>query len=116
MEKLRKEINKLKECSCEVIEKHKEVLGICPVCKNGHIARNKAGYGCSEWKNGCKFFIRAEIAGKKITIAQVKKLITKGKTDVIRGFRSKSGKPFDAALTLKDENIKFLSSSKGKDV
>ena len=27
----------------------------CPVCGKGHIIKGNAAYGCSEWKNGCKF-------------------------------------------------------------
>ncbi len=27
----------------------------CPLCGKGHIIRGKAAYGCSEWKNGCKW-------------------------------------------------------------
>lgn len=27
----------------------------CPVCGKGHIIKGKTAYGCSEWKNGCKF-------------------------------------------------------------
>ena len=28
---------------------------LCPVCGKGHIIKGNAAYGCSEWKNGCKF-------------------------------------------------------------
>ena len=27
----------------------------CPVCGKGHIIKGNAAYGCSEWRNGCKF-------------------------------------------------------------
>lgn len=27
----------------------------CPVCHTGHIVKGKTAYGCSNWKNGCKF-------------------------------------------------------------
>lgn len=27
----------------------------CPLCKQGHIMKGNAAYGCSEWKNGCDF-------------------------------------------------------------
>lgn len=27
----------------------------CPVCKKGNIIKGHTAYGCSEWKNGCKF-------------------------------------------------------------
>ncbi|MBQ3885208.1 MAG: topoisomerase C-terminal repeat-containing protein [Ruminococcus sp.] len=43
------------------------------------------------------------IAGKSISAAQVKKLITKKKTDLIKGFKGKSGKEFNAYLILKND-------------
>ncbi|WP_242842591.1 DNA topoisomerase [Clostridium tyrobutyricum] len=84
-----------------------ESLGACPVCKIGKIASNKSGYGCSRWKEGCKFFIGKQIAGKNITESIVKKLITGKSTGVIKGFKSKAGKSFDAVLILKDGKVNF---------
>ena len=43
------------------------------------------------------------IAEKNISAAQAKKLIGKRKTDLIKGFKSKSGKEFNAYLILKDD-------------
>lgn len=40
------------------------------------------------------------MAGKDISEAQVKELLTNGKTATIRGFRSKAGKKFDARITF----------------
>ena len=30
---------------------------ICPICKKGQITENQKAFGCSEWRNGCKFTI-----------------------------------------------------------
>jgi DNA topoisomerase-3 len=30
---------------------------ICPVCGKGHIIKGKNAYGCSNWKEGCKFVL-----------------------------------------------------------
>ena len=46
---------------------------------------------CIGWK---------QIAGKKLSKTQVAKLIKEGKTGKISGFKSKSGKEFEAALKL----------------
>jgi DNA topoisomerase-3 len=83
-------------------------LGKCPKCKIGDIKENKSGYGCSCYNNAespCSFFVSATILGKKITAAQIKKLIKHGKTDVIKGFVSKNDKMFDAAIAF-DDNYK----------
>ena len=56
------------------------------------------GYGCGNYKkdkSGCNFNI-GEIAGMVIPEEQVRKLIENGITDTIRGFKSKTGRKFDA--------------------
>ncbi|AYD39755.1 type IA DNA topoisomerase [Clostridium fermenticellae] len=84
-----------------------EGLGICPVCGKGKVKENKSGYGCSRWKEGCKFFVGNKIAGKKISEAMVKKLIKDKKTKIMKGFRSKSGKDFEAALKVENGKVVF---------
>lgn len=90
----------------------------CPICKIGDVIKGKDNYFCSNYKEGCKFQIR-EILGKKLTEAQVKKLVTTGKTGIIKGFVSnRTGKSFDAALVLgEDGNLNFeFGTSSGKKV
>ena len=86
----------------------KEVLGKCPNC-GADVVKNKKGYGCSNWQNGCKFQIwDTPICGKKLTEANIKQLLEKGETNLIRGFTSKTGKNFNAKLEIvKDENGKL---------
>ncbi|MEG1644059.1 MAG: DNA topoisomerase 3 [Bacteroidales bacterium] len=38
-------------------DKEKPKIVKCPICKNGTIIKGNTAYGCSEWKNGCKFKI-----------------------------------------------------------
>ncbi|WP_022669439.1 type IA DNA topoisomerase [Desulfospira joergensenii] len=80
---------------------------LCPECKKGHIFENKKAFGCSEYKEGCKFVIWKEIAGKTLTMAQVKQLIETGKTGYISGFTSSKGKSFSAYLVLRGGKIEF---------
>lgn len=87
----------------------KRKIGIpCPVC-GGELVTTPFGYGCSNYKsdkNGCNFNL-GEICGIALTEEQVKQLLTEGHTQTIRGFKSKTGKKFDAVLTFsKDENGK----------
>ncbi|MDQ1090432.1 type IA DNA topoisomerase [Siphonobacter sp. SORGH_AS_1065] len=80
----------------------------CPICQKGQILLKKSFWGCSEYSKGCKFSISAEIASKKLTEAQIKKLCEKGKTDVIKGFySSKTNTTFDAALEIKGDKVYF---------
>lgn len=90
----------------EDVQDQKEKL-ICPLCKEGYIFKNSKAYSCSNWKNGCKFTVWREIAGKDITENMVKMLITKGKTNLIKGFKSKKNTSFDAYLVFKNNKIDF---------
>lgn len=99
-----------------VFDFENEMIGVlagvnCPVC-GGFIAKTPFGYGCKNYKkdgSGCNFSI-GTVGGKKLTESVVKKLLTDGKSDIIEGFRAKSGKSFAAALKLeevKEENGKL---------
>jgi DNA topoisomerase-3 len=57
------------------------------------------------------------ISDKQLSDGQITELLTKGKTAVIKGFKSKVGKAFNAALKF-DENYRvvfdFLEKQAGK--
>ncbi len=84
--------------------RERELLGKCPLCSSDVVEYPKS-YGCIGYKDGCKFVIWKEIAGKKISPAQAKTLLTNRKTGVIKGFKSKSkeGNKFDAALVIDNQ-------------
>ena len=52
----------------------------CPRCKQGQLISGKRGWGCSRWREGCSFVVWFESAGKRLTEAQLRDLVTKGKT------------------------------------
>lgn len=87
-----------KEVKVQINAEKRESLGICPKCGKGQIFEGKKSYGCSEWKQGCDFMIWKTIAGKKISISVVKRIITKKSTKLLKGFTSKKGSKFDARL------------------
>jgi DNA topoisomerase len=78
-------------------------LGQCPLCKKGSVREGTKAYGCTEYKNGCNFTIWKEIASKKLTKKNVEDLLNKGETSLIKGFKSKAGKDFEAYLYLDEE-------------
>jgi len=88
-------------------EKKSHNKGTCPCCKKGEMVDRKTFIGCSEYKNGCKFSINRSIAGKKLTEKNIKDLLEKGRTTKIKGFKSKSGKTFEAALVIKEGKVFF---------
>lgn len=75
---------------------------VCPAC-GGALRKNSFGYGCVNFRkddpNSCRFSI-GQIAGKSLSVANVKQLLTEKKTETLRGFKSKNGKKFDACLIL----------------
>jgi DNA topoisomerase III len=84
------------------------VYGSCPKCEKGKIIDTAKAYSCSEWKaSNCSFAVWKEMAQKQITEAQVKKLIKDGETAIIKGFKSRDGNPFDAAIQLVNGEVKF---------
>ena len=89
-------------------------IGICPRCSKKIIALPKS-YSCESGKDGCGFVIWKTIAGKEITPTQAEKLLTKGKTDLMKGLVGKSGKKFDARLKLNKSTsvIEFEFDNKG---
>ena len=76
---------------------------VCPKCRAGVLARKPGAsfWGCSRFREGCGFTVNGTVAGKEITEAQLKQLISaKRRTRVMKGFKSKAGKSFDAMLVL----------------
>lgn len=79
---------------------------VCPKCHAGLLSQKpgQAFYGCGRFREGCTFTLQTVVAQKKLTASQVRELVLKQKTKVIRGFKSKAGKAFDAALVLEPGN------------
>ena len=80
-------------------------ISSCPACKEGVVRETPKAFGCSRWRQGCKFTIWKKLAGKTLTAHQVQQLLAGKKTRKLKGFRSKKGKKFDAALEL-DERFR----------
>ena len=78
----------------------------CPCCSS-EVVKSTYGFRCAgydrEKEDGCKFSI-GTMGGRELTEAQLKELLTNGRTSTIYGFKSKSNKKFDARIALnKDE-------------
>ena len=81
-------------------------IGTCPLCSKPIVEQEKS-FNCVGWKAGCKFTVWKTIAGKRIQSRTVKKLLSDGKTSVLKGFKSKSGKSFEAALKLENGEVRL---------
>jgi DNA topoisomerase III len=79
-------------------------IAACPQCKKGVVRETPKGAGCNRWKEGCKFTIWREQHGKKLSDNQIRELVLKGRTKVIKGFKKKDGSgTYEARLVLNDE-------------
>lgn len=99
------QVKKQGKVSIQVEEKNNLTASIpCPnVNCSGNIIEGKKGYGCTNWKNGCKFTIWKIQYGKKLSSKNISDLIKTGKTAFLK-FKSKTNRPFEARLLLKDRN------------
>lgn len=88
------------------VSQQEESIGKCPSC-NGQMVDKGTFYGCTEYRHGCKVTISKKIAGKTITKTNIKKLLKDGKTNIIKGFKSKKGKTFDAYLKWDNSQSKI---------
>jgi DNA topoisomerase-3 len=84
-----------------------KAIADCPLC-NGKIIETAKAYSCSEWRNGCKMTIWKTVAHKKITPAMAKKLLSKGETGLLKGFKSGKGTEFEANLKLVSGKVEMV--------
>lgn len=92
----------------------KRVLGIasekCPKCKNGNILKGNSAYGCSEFKKTCDFVIPFKYEGKTISEKQYIRLLQKGCTVNLKGFKINNVSV--EGLIRFDENYKLILEPK----
>lgn len=86
----------------------------CPKCGIGRILLYPKVAKCDN--PDCGLVIFRNKSDKQLTDKQVTELVTAKKTGVIKGFKSKAGKPFDASLAFDNQfNVVFVfPEKKGK--
>ncbi len=92
----------------------------CPCCGKGKIKHSPKSAFCTnnKYNNGdCNFYLPKTIAQKKLTEKQIETLLVKGETTVLKGFISKLGNKFDAALKINKETVRvdMIFPAKEKD-
>ncbi len=83
-----------------------EKFGDCPLCKSP-VVEGAKGYGCCNWKNGCKFIVWKQVAQRPVSADEARVLLEKGETEQLDGFKSKAGKEFSAKLKIKGDKVQF---------
>jgi DNA topoisomerase III len=83
-----------------------EELCPCPKCSHGTIRIGQANYACDNGE--CKFRgLGKNICKREISVAEAKKILTEGKSDLFDDFTSKRGRPFPAYLVLEANKVGF---------
>lgn len=82
-------------------------IGTCPICSKGSIQDKGKFYGCAEFQNGCSFALPKTFCGKKLSDAMIRKILTSGRTGLLKGFKSKKGKSFQAYLQIENGKLTF---------
>ncbi|WP_412985074.1 DNA topoisomerase 3 [Pontimicrobium sp. IMCC45349] len=86
----------------------------CPKCTQGTIIKGSTAYGCSTFKNGCDLRLPFEFSGKKISENQFTRLLQKGSTVNLKGFKTDTGK-IEGLLRF-DDNFNLVLEPKVKPI
>jgi DNA topoisomerase-3 len=79
----------------------------CPKCTKGIVVKGNARYGCSQYNSGCDFAVPFVFMDKKISDNQVKRLVEKGSTVKLKGFKSSDGKVDGMIVIGEDKQLLF---------
>lgn len=80
----------------------------CPFCGKGEVRENAKAFGCTNWKDGCKFTVWKTTLGKTMTLAIVKELVSMKQTKLMKGFKKKDGTEMSEArlvLNLEKKSV-----------
>ncbi|MEN9909904.1 MAG: hypothetical protein RLZZ540_3063 [Bacteroidota bacterium] len=82
------------------VENEKQPELICPKCKNQKLVIRDKLVKCAD--ESCNWVQFRNICGIQLNLLEIETLITKGKTSLLKGMTSKSGKKFDAFIILNE--------------
>lgn len=101
-----------------VVKEKKETDYKCPKCGK-NLYEMEQGYGCSGYKDGCRFSFFKNIFNKKLSESDIKDLLEKGSTNVFEGLYNPKNpnKKFNAKIVLGDETpqIVYLNENNEED-
>jgi DNA topoisomerase III len=81
-------------------------VGKCQVCEDGQVYDTGTAYICENLSKGsCTFKMSKTILQCEIPPNQMRKMLLEGKSDLLKRFISKKGRPFDAFLTMRNGKI-----------
>jgi DNA topoisomerase-3 len=91
-----------------------DLIGMsCPKCQQGQLIKGNRAYGCSAYKMGCDFLLPFTNYEKKISDKQFIRLLQKGSTVNLKGFKTESG-TVEGILRFDENYTVKLEPKKGK--
>lgn len=60
-------------------------IGKCPRCKEGDVIPGRRGFGCSRWREACRFVVWFEYDGVRVPESECRQLLETGSTGTISG-------------------------------
>ncbi|ALR29222.1 DNA topoisomerase III [Chryseobacterium sp. IHB B 17019] len=80
----------------------KEILPelTCPKCKKQHLSIRDQLVKCPD--KACNWVQFRNVCGVSISVAEIERLVTNGRTSLIKGMKTKGGKRFDAYIVLNE--------------
>lgn len=103
-----KQMSELPATTVQIVEQaHQNDVTLCScTCGKGMIVDKGKFFGCSNYPE-CEVRVPKEIKGKVIPSKQLARLIEKGETDVIKGFKDGEDQSFEAIIFFSDGKLKF---------
>ncbi|TZF84659.1 DNA topoisomerase 3 [Pedobacter sp. BS3] len=94
------------------IAKEKQPELTCPKCKSHQLLIWNKVVKCPD--EGCGWLQFRTVCGVPLSLADIENLVTKGKTNLIKGMKSKSGNKFDAYIVMDDKGTVSFEFEKRK--
>lgn len=83
----------------------------CPKCEKGRLLKGKTSYGCSQWKDGCTFRLPFVFMDKKISEKQWLRLLAKGATVTLKGFKQEGEKVNGILVLNEQKEVEFQTAT-----
>lgn len=101
-----KEIDNSAKSDSKSIPKESSTLvgSECPKCKQGKLLKGKTSYGCSRWKEECLFRLPFEYMDKKLPEKQLLRLLEKGESVLLKGFKL-DGKKVNGVISFTEDFV-----------
>jgi DNA topoisomerase-3 len=85
---------------------------VCPKCQNKQLIIRGKIVKCPD--ESCNWVQFRNVCGVQISIADIESLVSREKTSLIKGMKSKGGKTFDAYIVLNENTESFLEFANNK--